>query len=237
MIKIFTGFWHNMSVFKKLKHLLKPTNKKNLSATSAQKSETNHEDFAHLNPISRFFENWIKDNGWNYSHIAPDEDDDARLNVFFINFSSDEFDWKMVIQILEKPQLITVFGSLDDSIPPTHRLSTLALLNERIRYLYFGDIELDLATGEMRSKLYFDAEFSRLNEKVLNVQMSQLFRLTEICHNIRQQALQASPITTFDELLNIAKEQREDTTADFNHGIEVENDDGQIFYTPSNKQH
>lgn len=223
-----------MSVLKKLKNLIKkPTTQAKPSDKSAHDN-----DLAHLNPISEIFKTWITANDWTFQHFEPDDDDDgARLNVFVINFGGGEFDWRLVVQILEKPQLVTLYSILDDIAPKEYRLAMLAAMTERARHLHFGDVELDLSTGELRGKIYFDGEFTKLNQRMLDIQTSQLYRLAEICHQVKNEISQMPTIKELSELLHIAQDQKDEFLANTMGDVEVENDDGQIFYAPSVKVH
>lgn len=226
-----------MSVLKKLKKLIgKPQNSKPDTSQSDKPDNDKSADFDHLNPISQVLTHWITQNDWKYQHFEPDEHDDGtRLNVFVMSFGGGDFDWRLVIQVLEKPQLVTMFGILDDTIPKEYRLSAMVLLAERARFLHFGDIELDLSTGELRSKIYFDGEFTKLNERMLDIQTSQMYRLAEICDQIKTHCQALPTIKDLSELMNIAQEQREEFLAGVSGDTEVQGDDGQLFYAPSIK--
>lgn len=220
-----------MSVLKKLKHLFQKSSKP--AQTNPKKDKADELD--HLNPISQVFSAWITQNEWTYQHFEPDErDDGTRLNVFVVNFGGGQFDWKLVVQILEKPQLISMFGIIDETVPKEYRLATAVLLAERARHLFFGDIELDLSTGDLRAKVYFDGEFTKLSSRMLDTQIGQLFRLTELCWEIKEQSRQMPTISDLSDLLTIAQDQRDELIASVNGESETKDENGQVFFAPSN---
>lgn len=208
-----------MSFFKKIKNLINKPKQNNAQSTPS--------DDRHLNPISQEITAWLQSREWKFHHITPEEDDVGRNHLFFLDFVTENFDWRLFIRVQEKLQLVSFVGSLETPVPPEYRLSAMALVAEQSVDLHFGDVGLDLSTGELRAKLYFDAEFSRLSTRLLDTQVNLLFQLLEVVHNISEQVPKMPSISDLSALLNLAKEQRADGAG---NGGEYE-----PFFSPTQK--
>lgn len=170
--------------FEKLKKLTQKTTK---NQSESDKLDTAPVDdkadkvalMAHLHPISARIQAWLDEHDWRYYHVKPEADDILRTHLFILGFSHDGFDWRCIIRIYEKNQLVCLFGTLEDAVPKSHRLAVLVALSQASLNIGFGGFELDLDSGEVRTKLSLDAEFSQLNSHALDIYLYNLTGLVE----------------------------------------------------------
>ncbi len=198
-----------MALFHKLKKALtgnddhQPSNDTSDSAQSpSDKLNARADD--HLQPITNHIIEWVKLNDWHFTHHQPDADDKFRTHHIIIGFSGaeeDDFAWNCVIRVVEKNQLVTMYGVLLGEIDEAYHLNVLIAFNQINYSISFGSVEFDLQTGNVRAKLSFDAEFSHLTTLMLGNYMQALIGLTEMAHRTLQNIHHTQPSQNFQQLL------------------------------------
>lgn len=164
----------------------------------------------YLCPITTIIKQWLTDQEWHFQSHEPHADDSFRTHHLTLTFGEKNYDWNCVFRINEKNQLVTMYGVLLLSIPKSHYLNALWHISQLNYHTNFGNIELDLMTGDLRVKLSFDAEFTHINDRTLSIYTQGVSGLVDLAFDVYQNTLNEPPLQHFDEVLDTADSETDD---------------------------
>lgn len=199
-----------MRLFHKLKNLFsKPSNLKTPPSQPDTKNQARQsdtlatlQDDTHLAPITQRIRQWIEAHDWHYHHEAPSDDDELRVHHLSMGFGSEHIHWHGIIRIRERNQLVSMIAILQDTVPVEYRLMVLYQLSYTNFLRSFGNLELNVHTGEIRAVLHFDAEFSLLSTRMLDSYFDGLSSLIESAYlTLQAELANPNPCTDLDTLL------------------------------------
>lgn len=151
-------------------------------------------------PITNQIIQWLKKNHWlyHYGNNTNKQSNDLSGNSqsthhLIVPFEDKDFDWNCVFYINEKSQIISIYGMLSNTVPKSYFAPALMLIATSNLSIPFGNLELDPTNGELRAKIAFDAEFTALNDDVLNCHIKGLGVLTKLAFTIFQEIQQEEP--------------------------------------------
>ena len=156
---------------------------------------------SYLSSVTNTIEAWLNEQNWHYRRYDPHSDDEFRTHHLVTSFADTDFEWNCLFRINEKNQLISIIGILIVDVPTSHYLNLFAKISEASANINFGSIEFDLRTGDIRTKMYLDAEFTHLNDRVLGTFMQGLAGLTQHAHSLYQDAISQPPIKSAKALV------------------------------------
>lgn len=212
-----------MSIINKLKNILKPKNTVPTeeaaiddTAVSCEKTE--------VPALVGIITAWFDKQGWKYEHRPPAHD--RAVHHLILGFADKGHEWTCVFRIQEENQLVTMFGILEDTLPVTHYMAILMAFAKTNLNISYGNLELDPTDGEVRVKLAFDGEFTKVDETSLGCYMQAVAGMTELARNIIGEVMaEDSPSQFAGDYLDVSDE----ITAKVG-------DDKQAFFVPTRTQ-
>lgn len=139
-------------------------------------------DEVHLHPITTRIMTWLDDQAWTYEHKPPIGE--TRIHHLMLGFVDTGQEWTCVFRINESNQLVSVFGVLEDMVPVSHYVSALMAIAKANLAISHGSIELDPSDGEVRAKMAFDGEFTKISDHALACHLQAVAGLTELARSV-----------------------------------------------------
>lgn len=187
-----------MSLFKKLKNLATKISKPDND--TAQKT-VDTQDIPHA--ISKRVGEWLDSHNWKYDHRTPNDNGYTHHFLLRFNDSIDDvkLQWNCIIRIHETTQLITLYGLPQMTIPKSHYLLVMSVINAVNYVLKFGSIEFNTTTGDLHAKVSFDAEFTDLSDKALASYLQACASITAKAYELINDSIN-SPDDVYKTLLS-----------------------------------
>lgn len=139
-------------------------------------------DDGHLYPITTRIMTWLDAQGWTYEHRTPTSD--SRIHHLMLGFADAGQEWTCVFRINESNQLVSLFGILDEALPVSHYTSALMAMAKANLSVGYGSVELDPTDGEVRAKVAFDGEFTKISDHALACYVQAIAGLTELARSV-----------------------------------------------------
>lgn len=115
--------------------------------------------------------------GYHFVYHPAREEDAQNIHHFTMQVSDKSHEWGCMLRYFGEQQLMAVYSILPFSVPENHRAEMLAVLSYLNYDLMIGNLEMDLADGELRFKTSIDLEVTGLNELVLSYLLQSNFSL------------------------------------------------------------
>ncbi|UNU73698.1 YbjN domain-containing protein [Moraxella nasovis] len=148
-----------------------------------QKTINDQKDF-YLQPITTVIKQVLDEQDLYYEHRPP-KADESRIHHLILSFGDDDGDdLACVFRINETNQLVSIFGILDEIVPQSYFAAAMAKIAYVNNSLGFGSIELDPNDGEVRVKIFMDAEFTIINTHSVMSHMHGVLGLTKIAKQL-----------------------------------------------------
>lgn len=173
----------------------------------------------HHSPLTMHIMAWLDRQNWRYEHRKPDNKNKQTHHII-LNFTDNTSDWTCVFRINEGNQLISMFGVLPDTIPPSHFAPMLMKIAHTNTNIAFGSLELDPTDGEIRTKMSVDAEFSTLSDKSLGCYLQGTAGLVELAQRLYDDVLsEAEPSPFWHDYLPDISELHGYGTQEYDDGV------------------
>lgn len=156
-----------------------PSSKPVTDTNNQPQSEAKLDSQALPHPVTDTLKAWVTAQGWQYEHKAVDIAD-TQIHHLILSFVDRSSEWTCVFRINEKTQLVSIYGILADTVPPSHYASMLMAMSLANLNIPFGNLELDPHDGEVRSKVALDAEYTPLTHDALMCHLQGVAGMSEL---------------------------------------------------------
>lgn len=163
--------------------------------------------------ITNRFREYLNQQHWHYQYHQPKSNDSFGTHHLSLSMKNDSISWVCLFRIQERSQLVAVYGILPFMMPESHRHAAMLLATQLNYDMMLGNIELDLADGEIRYKSSLDTEATGISDAVISYLIQSVIAMTTVTYELFKELLDnPNPSTDIEALLQEIRKQADTRT-------------------------
>lgn len=158
-----------------------PTTKSSSEPLSLTKESASHQS---QTPIIDYLQRYFDHRQWHYTHYKPRRADTQQSHHLSLRMRNRKVDCGYLFRVQEKEQLLAVYGILPFMIPDTHKSAAMLLMTQINYDMIIGNLEMDVADGEIRYKNAIDVEVVGLDEDIVEHLLQSVVAMTTVAYEV-----------------------------------------------------
>ena len=164
-------------------------------------------------PIIDYLKQYFHKHQWHYTHYRPRANDSQQLHHLSLRIRNKKINYGYLFRVQEGNSLLAVYGILPFLIPESHKSAAMLLITQINYDMLIGNLEMDIADGEIRYKNALDIEAVGMRDDIIEHLLQSVIAMTTVAHEIFSDLVNTqNPSTDISILLNELRQQADART-------------------------